>query len=182
MDIVLLIILATSVVQGLFAGFSRVAISFAGTLLGLFLAIWFYPSAAARLAPYLSSETLAKFMGFVLIFVGIQLLAALVAWAVERVFKLSGLSWLDRMLGAAFGLLRGVVMCTILLLGLMAFPFKPIADTIAKSEVAPYVIGIANAAAAVAPKEVKDGFHATYDRVKQLWENSTAKPLEKSSS
>lgn len=179
-DLILGFILAISIVQGIVRGFSRVAISFAGTILGLFLAGWFYPSAAARLAPYVSSDTLAKFLGFVLIFVGVQLVAALIAWAVQKVFKVSGLSWLDRIMGAAFGVLRGLVISTILLLALMAFPFKPVAEIVAKSEIAPYVIGIANAAASMAPKEVKEGFYATYERVKQLWENPGGKPLEKS--
>ncbi|MCC7154761.1 MAG: CvpA family protein [Bryobacterales bacterium] len=181
-DLVLGFILVISFFQGVIRGFSRVAIAFAGTLVGLFLAAWFYSSAAAVLAPYLSSGTLAKFLGFVLIFIGVQLLAALIAWVVQKIFKISGLSWLDRLMGAAFGLLRGMVLCTILLLAVMAFPFKPVADVVAKSEIAPYVIGIANAAAAVTPKELKDGFYATYDRVKQLWESTTAKPPEKSTS
>ena len=182
LDLVLGSILVISFLQGIARGFSRVAISFAGTLAGLFLAAWFYPSFAARLAPYLSSDTLAKFTAFLLIFIGVQLLAALIAYAVHKVFKFSGLSWLDRMMGAAFGLLRGLVIATILLLALMAFPFQSATSVVAKSQIAPYVIGIANAAAAMAPQEVRDGFYATYERVKELWDTTTGKPLEKSSS
>jgi membrane protein required for colicin V production len=153
-----------------------VAILFAGSILGLVLAAWFYATVGAFFEPYVSSPALAKFIGFLLVFAGVQLVANLISWLVGKVFKVSGLSWLDRLLGAAFGLLRAFVISTILLLALMAFPFRPVAETVSRSQIAPYVIGIANVLAALAPKELKDGFHETYERVKQLWENPSGTP------
>lgn len=169
LDIFLLIVLGVFVLEGVRQGFTRLAIGMAATLFGLLLAAWFYGSAAAFLAPYLSSKALANVGGFLLIFVGIQIAGGLLGWGLATIFKWTGMSWLDRMLGAVMGAVKTAIVGIVLVMILTAFPIKPVPDSIAHSKAAPYLIEASHVLVYLCPREVRDGFTATYDRVRELW-------------
>jgi membrane protein required for colicin V production len=164
------------VLQGLRQGFTRLLIGLVATVVGLLMASWLYGSAGAFLIPYVSSKSLANIAGFLLVFVGVQLFGALLAWGLGRLFKWTGLSWLDRLLGAAFGLLKASLIGIILIMMLLAFPLKPAPESVAKSTLAPYLIEASHVLVYLAPRELKDGFLGSYDRVKKLWKGLPALP------
>ncbi len=168
-DILLLILLGAFVFEGVRQGFARIVIGMAATLLGLLLAAWFYGSAAAMLSPYLSSKSLARLIGFLLIFTTVQLAGALLGWLLASIFKWTGLSWLDRGLGALFGAVKAALIGIVLVMILTAFPLKPIPDTIANSQAAPYLIGASHLLAYLCPKELRDSFLTTYDKLREIW-------------
>lgn len=62
--------------------------------------------------------------GFVVVFVAVLILFALARWAMSLLLKAAGLRPLDRVLGAAFGIARGVLVAwvAVLLAGLTALP------------------------------------------------------------
>ena len=169
LDIILLILLAAFVVEGVRQGFARLVIGMASTVLGLLLAAWFYGVAAAMLAPYLSSKAVANVGGFLMIFVGIQIAGALLGWGLATVFKWTGLSWLDRMMGALAGAVKTAIVGIVLVMILTAFPMKPVPDSIAHSKAAPYLIEASQILVYLCPRELRDGFTVTYDRVRELW-------------
>ncbi len=76
---------------------------------------------AGFLLPYVSHKGVANFIGFLLIFLGVVLLGALVGNLLGLLLKWAGLSWLNRLMGGVFGLLRGLVFAIVLVLALMAF-------------------------------------------------------------
>src|SRR5436190_2464512 len=100
LDIVMVLIFAFSMFSGAMRGLSRIVIGLAATLLGVVLAVWFYASAAVYFLPYVSSETVANFCGFVTILLGVSIVGSLISRIVAYFFKAVGLGWLDRLLGA----------------------------------------------------------------------------------
>ncbi len=139
-DWFLLILAVIFVIEGVTKGLTRVVIGLGATLLGLFLAAWFYPTAAELVLPYVSHPSLAKFLGFLLVFVLVQLLGALVAWALTKLWKVTLLTWLDRLLGGCFGLFKAALIGVVLTMVLMAFPRVPVPLSIGNSRLAPYLI------------------------------------------
>jgi membrane protein required for colicin V production len=125
--------------------------------------------AAEWYAPALKSESMARFLGFVTIFVGVQIVGAILGWLMSKFLKTVGLSWLDRLLGAAFGFVKAGLIAIALVLALTAFPFQPVKDSVARSQAAPYVLEIAGVLAAIAPQELKDGFRSGYEEIQKLW-------------
>jgi membrane protein required for colicin V production len=91
-------------------------------------------------------------------------------------WKAIGLSWLDRLLGAGFGVARGVVVCIALITAIVAFApgkdFKTPPKAVVDSRIAPYIIDSAHVVTMAAPKELKDGFARRYNQVKQIWEDA----------
>jgi membrane protein required for colicin V production len=172
LDVVLGLILVASVVTSFRKGLSREVIGLVAVCLALVLGIWLYGLAGAYLLPYLSSRAAANFAGFAIVFCGVMLLGGLVSLIVGKFLKITGLSFFDHLLGAGFGILRGLLISVALVTGIMAFSTddRPPASVV-NSHIAPYVVGAARVVAAMAPHEVKEGFRKTYARVKSAWKD-----------
>jgi membrane protein required for colicin V production len=181
LDIVLLIVLAGSVVTSFSTGLAREVVGLISMIAALVLAIWFYGSAGALVQPYVSSPGIANFCGFLIVFCGVLVLGAILGRVMGRLMKVAGLSFVDRLLGAGFGLVRGLLISIAVVLALLAFtPGKSPHNSVAHSKVAPYVIDAARACAAMAPRDLKDGFHKSYEQVKTIWGNALKKGIRES--
>jgi membrane protein required for colicin V production len=176
LDLVLGIILAASVVASYRKGISREIIGLASVVLGLLLGCWFYGSVAGYLQAYLSSRALANFAGFLIVFVGVVILGAIVSAIVGKFLKVTGLSFFDHLLGAVFGIVRGVLIAAAVVMAVLAFATgdKP-PQAVVDSRLAPYAATTARVFVAMAPRELKDGFQKTYAEVLDAWKNSLDK-------
>jgi membrane protein required for colicin V production len=118
----------------------------------------------------------ANFLGFVAIFFGVLLVGGLLGWTLSRIVKSAGLSWPDRMLGAAFGFVRGVLFSIALVMILMAFTPGSTSGaapaSVVRSRLAPYVVDAARVVSAMAPYELKEGFRRSYAKVKDIWKRT----------
>jgi len=170
LDVVLLLILAASVFTSFRKGFSREIIGLVAVVLAMALGIWFYGTAGAVFEPYLSSPSAAHFAGFVVVFCAVLLVGALVSAIVGKFLRVTGLSFFDHILGAGFGLARGVLIAVALVTGVMAFspPGHP-PSAVVQSRIAPYAVDGARVVSSVAPHELREGFHKTYTEVKSAW-------------
>jgi len=173
-DILLLLVIGFSVVSGFMAGFARVGIGFIATLLGIFLGLWCYGIAAEYIVDYVSSRAVANLIGFFVIFIGVVLIGAIVGSLLARLFKWIGLSWLDRLLGGGFGFVRGVVIAVAMVTVLLAFAPVPPPRSVVDSKLMPYMVDASNVLAAMTPREVKEAFRETRDKVKRAWAEHTS--------
>jgi membrane protein required for colicin V production len=169
-DIILILLAAGFAIQGLMRGFSRLAVGLAATILGILLAAWFYGIAAGYLKPYIENPAAANICGFLVILLGVQAVGALLAWALNRIFKTVGLGWLDRLLGAGFGVAKATLVGIALALIITAFPLrdqKP--EALTESTLAPYLAEAAMVLSYATPHELKAGFARSYQRLQQFW-------------
>jgi membrane protein required for colicin V production len=178
-DILLILVIGFSLASGFASGFARVGIGFIATVLGIFCGFWFYGVAAAYVLDYVSSRAIANLVGFFVIFLSIVVIGAIVGRLVAKFFKWVGLSWFDRLLGAAFGLLRGVVIAIALVTVLVAFAPSPPPRSITDSKMLPFVIDASNILSDITPREVRDAFQDTKDKVKRIWSEHGSEKVEK---
>jgi membrane protein required for colicin V production len=174
-DLLLLIVIGVSVLTGFAAGFARVGVGFVAMIVGLFAGFWFYGVAGAYFLDYVSSRSIANLIGFVIIFAGVLIIGAIVGRILAKFFKWVGLSWLDRLLGGAFGLVRGFVIAAGMVTVLVAFAPSPPPRSVVDSKFMPYVINVSNVFAALTPHEIKDAFYAAKDKMKTAWSEQTAR-------
>ena len=174
LDVVFAIILIASVLEGLKQGLARTAIGLASVIVGLFLALWFYATLGALFGTHMSRGW-ASVLSFLVIFVCTMLLGALLAALIAKLLKLAHLSWLDRLMGGAFGVLRGALVCAVIVAVMMAFATKPPPGSVARSRLAPYMMGTARIVVYAAPYEFREGFHRSYAKLRALWEDVTHK-------
>jgi len=123
---------------------------------GYLLAAWGYPVAARYLAPYVKSDVVASGAGFLLIFLAVVILAGaagrIARWAATSI----GLRWVDRLLGAVFGFLRGALVVMVMAMAMASF--LPSSETLAKSSLAQYFLVAGRAAVYAGPGELKQKF------------------------
>jgi membrane protein required for colicin V production len=177
-DLLLVIVIGVSVLTGLAAGFARVGVGFIAMMVGLFCGFWFYGVVGAYFLDYVSSHAMANLIGFFVIFFGVLILGAIVGRILAKFFKWVGLSWLDRMLGGAFGLVRGLVIGAGMVTVLLAFAPSPPPASVVDSKLMPYMISASGIFAALTPREIKDDFYATRDKVNAAWAQHSARKPE----
>jgi membrane protein required for colicin V production len=176
-DLLLTLVIASSVLAGFAAGFARGGVGFAAMIFGMFAGFWFYGIVAAYVIDYVNSQALANLIGFFVILTGVMLVGAIIGRILAKFFKWVGLSWLDRLLGGAFGVVRGFVIAAAMVTVLLAFSPSPPPRSVVDSKFLPYVISVSDVLAALTPREIKDSFYATQDKVKAVWSaHNTRKP------
>jgi membrane protein required for colicin V production len=122
-DWVLLAVLALSLLVGLWRGLVFEVLSLLGWIAAFFAAQWFAPDVADWL-PLSTASPPARFAAaFVLTFVGAVFLAGLIAALVKKLVAAVGLRPVDRVLGALFGAVRGLVL---LLVATVAIEMTPL--------------------------------------------------------
>jgi membrane protein required for colicin V production len=169
LDVVLGLILALSVLRGFLKGLARTGIGVAAVVLGLIFGLWFYGTVGSYFRSFVDSRPVANLIGFLTVFALVLALGGLLGVAFDKLLKIIHLSWLNRLLGAGFGLVRGVLVSTVIVFVLMAFSAKPPPHSVAQSRIAPYVVGAARVMAYAAPHDVRESFRGSYDKVKQAW-------------
>lgn len=123
-DWVFLAVLLVSMAVGVWRGLVFEVISVVAWLAAFVLAQWFAPAVGQWLPISSTNEALRYGLGFLLVFVGTVFAGGLVAFVVKKLLAAVGLSPVDRLLGAAFGLVRGVVILLALTLVVGMTPFQ----------------------------------------------------------
>jgi len=170
LDLLLALAILSSIITGFMGGFARVGVGFCAVIAGLLFGFWFYGIPGAWINSYFHAETASNLLGFLLIFIFFIALGSAVGFALSRLFRWTGLSFLDHLLGAGFGLLRGGLVAIALVSVLLAFSPRPLPGWIVNSRLLPYVTGSADVAAALAPHSVKQAYRDTLAEIRKLWE------------
>jgi membrane protein required for colicin V production len=166
LDFSFAVIILVSTIFAARKGLARQIVSIVALIGGFLLAAFYYQVPAAWFAAFLRTESLAHLAGFLLIFLGCVMIGALVALLINKFIKMASLEWADHLLGGVFGFVRGWLVCSIIVIGLVAFPVKE--DLLARSILAPYVLAGARAAVLMVPKDLKSKFYDQYQKVIQL--------------
>jgi len=109
-DWVLLAVLAFSMLLGAWRGLVYEVLSVLGWAVSFYAAQYFAPMVAGWLPLQSTSETVRYAAAFVLVFVVGVFTAGLLAFLLKKLIEAIGLRPVDRTMGAAFGLVRGVIL------------------------------------------------------------------------
>lgn len=123
-DYAVLGIIGLSVLLSMLRGFVRETLALAGWVAAFFVAKLYTLELAPLLPDAIPGESLRLLAAFLILFLITLLISSLLAIALAEVFKKIGLGWLDRLLGAVFGVARGVLIVAVIVLlaGLTTIP------------------------------------------------------------
>ena len=110
LDWLFLAVLFASLALGAWRGLVYELVSVLGWVAAFVIAQWLAPDAAVWLPMGQAGDAVRYAAGFVLVFIVTAFAAGLLAWLVKKLVEAVGLRPVDRTLGAAFGLVRGVVL------------------------------------------------------------------------
>lgn len=138
LDILFSVILIFGLIRGLMVGLVRQVASIAGLVVGGYVAYFYYPEISSFLATWIQKATYRNVISFILVFISVYLIIVMVAHLLQFLIKISMTGWLNRLLGMALGLLKGAIICALVLIVLeLIFPSK--AAFLKSSVLAPYV-------------------------------------------
>ncbi len=109
-------VIALSVVIGLFRGLVREAVSLATWVAAVWIALGYAAPLAARLPFQLGSATVQGAVAGLLLFMAVLLAGGILNYLIGGLVDGSGLSGVDRLLGAVFGVARGVLVVSLMVL------------------------------------------------------------------
>jgi membrane protein required for colicin V production len=115
-DYVVLAVIGISVLLSIMRGFVREVLSLAGWVVAFFVAKLYTLELAPLLPEAIPSDSLKFLAAFIVLFLGTLLVCSLLAIAISHLFRKVGLNWVDCLLGAAFGVARGLVIIGVLVL------------------------------------------------------------------
>ena len=110
LDWIFAAVLLASMLIGAWRGLVFEVLSLLGWVVSFFVAQWFAQDVAELLPMGESAGALRYAAGFVLVFVASVFACGFVTWLAKRLVEAIGLRPADRTLGAAFGVLRGLVL------------------------------------------------------------------------
>lgn len=155
-DWIIIAVIGISILVAAAQGFFFEVFSLTGAVLGYILAAWEYWRLAPWYMQYVKSQAAANVAAFLTIFVFVCVLAGVVGKVTRWAMKEVGLGWADRLLGGAFGLVRGVVIVSVGVLALATF--YPDSGMFQGSQLGKYFLVTARAASWAAPSDVRQMF------------------------
>lgn len=126
-DYAVIIIIGISLIISIMRGLVQEVLS----IVGWFAAIYVSKTYASQVIPFIPDsipgDNLKLLTAFIILFVATLFLAGLISMAISSLFSTVGLGWLNNLLGAFFGIGRGMlIVCVIVFLaGLTTIPKDP---------------------------------------------------------
>ncbi|HFC97880.1 MAG TPA: CvpA family protein [Thermosulfurimonas dismutans] len=162
-DLAAIAILLWFVIRTAWIGFFRGLSSLAGLILGFVYAGNLAPRIKDILAPWFKGypwlEAVSWILGFLIIFLGMFILAEILT----RIFESAHLSGLNRLLGALLGLVKACVFLSVLLFFLVSF-YPRTSEIIKNSRVMPLVLRTTRILIELIPPELKHRFNYHWRR------------------
>jgi membrane protein required for colicin V production len=151
-DWVIVLVMLLTALGGMSEGFFRSAFSLLGLVLGLAVAAWNYAWIAKAILPVVRFEPVANTIGFVLIAFLVMGLAGAVGNILTKTVHGMGLGFLNKLAGAAFGLLQGALLVTLMILVTVAF--FPRAHWLAEARLPKLFFGACHLSTRMSPAEL----------------------------
>ena len=150
LDIVILVIVVMAIFLGLRIGIIRAALSLVGIIVGVILAGHYYVPLSEQLT-FIPQANIAEIVAFAIILIGVMIIASVLAVTLKWIVSTVMLGWVNRLGGAAFGLVLGAIFCGALLT--IWIKFFGIAGIISQSTLAVILLDRFPAVLALLPEE-----------------------------
>jgi len=115
-DVVLLVIIGASVVASFFRGFIKEAVSLVSWIVAIILALKFSPVVSEKLLSWLPTSVVAYMSAFILIIIIVLIVGMVISKCIKIVATITGLGIVDKILGSVFGLVRGVLVASLIIM------------------------------------------------------------------
>jgi membrane protein required for colicin V production len=167
LDVIVLIIVALSAAAGWRRGLLRAALAIVAALVGLVLAAHFYGPVGALVGVLTTTQRAADLLGFALIFTTSLVAGGYGGYRLRKALDRARLSWIDRSLGLALGLVRAWLVSSALYLALTAFPVR--FEAVERSRLAPVLVEGTRVLAYLGSADLRRQFLEGYDTLQRLW-------------
>ena len=156
LDVVIILLILSFTASAFSAGLIREVVTLVGVVVGIIVAGLLYDDLATDVLVFIGDSDGALAISFLILLGAVFLLGQIAAYVLKRTASLLMLGWADRLGGAAFGLLKGLIIVEILLILFAAYPQLGLDDAIGGSELAPLFLDDAPVLLRVLPGRFED--------------------------
>ncbi len=121
LDIVIVLIVAFFAATAFSAGLIRELVTLVSVVVGIAVAGLFYDDLARDVLVFIDNKDTANIVAFLMLLGAIYLAGQLIAIMLKQVAAILFLGWADRLGGALFGLLKGLLVVEVLLIAFVTF-------------------------------------------------------------
>lgn len=167
-DTTILIILGYCLIRGFFRGLVKEISSIIGVLAGFYAGYTYYPGLAGSFSAWISNSAYANILAFMLIFCGVFIAISILGVIIKYLMNIIFLGWIDRLSGLIFGLFKGVLIVSILMVILTAFLPKG-NSLIRESLMAPRISWASEKLSRLVSPDMKQAFDNKIKELKKAW-------------
>jgi len=168
-DIVVAVILGFCLIRGIFRGLVKEMASIIGVLAGFYAAYTYYPEMAGLLSRWIDNTIYLNITSFMVIFCLILIIISILGVVLKYLMSIAHLGWADRVSGACFGVLKGVLIVSVLLVTLTAFLPKG-SPLVRDSLLAPHINMLSENMAKIISADMRQAFDEKMGELKDFWE------------
>lgn len=170
-DIGIIIILGYCSIRGFFRGFIKELFSLIAVFGGGYAACTYYTHVARLLSKWIDKAAYLNILAFLILFIGIFIIISLLGVLIKYLLNIVFLGWIDRMFGIGFGAIKGILITSVLLMGITTF--LPDCDYyLRQSKLSPKVAMISEVMSGLIPPEMKKEFIEKLEEYKKAWTTS----------
>ncbi len=170
LDISILVIILFCLIRGGFRGLIKEVSSIVGVFGGFYAAYTYYSHVVLYFSKWIKGLSYQNIVSFIIIFCMVYIIISLLGVLIRFLFRVAFLGWVDRLMGACFGVMKGVLIASILLMVLTSFLSKK-SMVIKQSKVSPHLVAVSAKLSEVIPDDMKKKFNTNIDGVKKAWKN-----------
>lgn len=164
-SIVLIAIIGLVTWRGYANGFVREIVSLAAVVLAIPIAGLFYDDLFPKVEPMIDNSVLAALLSFLAISAAVIIGGQVAAHVLKQAVAMLNLGIADHLAGAAFGFVKALLICQLLLIALVVFPDPDVRDDIDDSAVGRRMVDAAPVVLALLPGGFEDGVDRFLDRL-----------------
>jgi membrane protein required for colicin V production len=167
-DIIVVVILGYCVIRGIFRGLIKELFSLIGVFGGFYAAYTYYMVLAKPLSRWIANTGYLNILSFMTIFCFVFIIISILGIIIHYILNIAFLGWVDRICGAGFSTVKGIMIASVLLITLTTFLPKG-APVIKDSLLSPHVALVAEKMVKVVPKNMKHAFITKITESKKVW-------------
>lgn len=179
-DIAIIAVISFCLIRGAFRGIIKEASSVVGVITGVWAAFSYYQSLSQvieKVGQIFPNPAYINIISFFIIFGGVFAAVSALGVLIKYLLKIVFLGWVDKICGAGFGLVKGFMIVSVILMILTTF-LDPGTPIIKNSVLSPYVTTAAETMSRFASKDMRHKFSSKLDVARKSWEERAGKVLK----
>ncbi|MCH8815279.1 MAG: CvpA family protein [Chloroflexi bacterium] len=155
-DLVIVLIIIGFVAAAYRAGLIREVVTIVAVFLGIVIAGLLYDDLATDVLVFIDDADAARAIAFLILLGSVYLLGQIAAYVLKAMASIMMLGWADKFGGAAFGLLKGLIVVQMLVILFAAYPSLGLGDAIGNSEIGSFFVDDVSFLLVILPGDFND--------------------------
>lgn len=168
LDMLIVVILAFCFIRGIFRGLIKELSSIVGVFAGFYAAYTHYGVISKFLSRWFSNLAYLNILSFLVIFSLIFIVISIFGIVIKYLLNIAFLGWMDRICGAGFGAIKGILIVSVILIPLTSFLPRG-APVLKQSLLSPYATQVSEKMVKIVSKDLKDQFEDKLKELRKAW-------------